>query len=197
MNEMRTFDQGGDPTVRAVVLVEGVSDQLALEALAVRRGRHLDEEGVSIVPMGGATNIARFLERYGRDGFDVKLAGLCDAGEEGTFRRALERAGLGSNLLSAGMERLGFFVCLADLEDELIRCLGVAAVEEVIAVQGDLESFRTFQIQPAWRGRTPEVQLRRFFGTRGGRKIESAALLVKALDLTHVPRPLDAVLAHV
>ena len=95
------------------------------------------------------------------------------------------------------MERLGFYVCVADLEDELIRCLGAAAVERVIDAQGDLASFRTFQKQPAWQGRTKEEQLRRFFGTRGGRKIQSASLLVDALDLTRVPRPLDRVLAHV
>ena len=95
------------------------------------------------------------------------------------------------------MERLGFYVCVADLEDELIRSLGAAAVEQVLDAQGDLESFRTFQKQPAWRGRSIEEQLRRFFGTKGGRKIQSAALLVEALDLAKVPRPLDRVLAHV
>jgi len=95
------------------------------------------------------------------------------------------------------MERVGFFVCIADLEDELIRCLGTAAVEEVIAAQGDLAAYRTFQNQPAWRGRPDQEQLRRFFGTRGGRKIQSAAMLVDALDLSRVPRPLDGVLEHV
>jgi hypothetical protein len=179
------------------VLVEGVSDQLALEALAVRRGRNLDAEGISIVPMGGATNIGRFLARFGPQGFDARLAGLCDAAEEGDFRRGLERAGLGSNLNRGDMERLGFYVCVADLEDELIRALGVAAVEQVIEAQGELVSFRTFQNQPAWRGRTDQEQLRRFLGTHSGRKIQSAALLVNALDLTRVPRPLDRVLPYV
>ena len=180
---------------RAVVLVEGVSDQLALEALARRRGRNLEAEGISIVPLGGATNIGSFLERFGPRGFDVRLAGLCDAAEEGDFRRGLERAGFGANLTRADMERLGFFVCVADLEDELIRALGAAAVEQVIDAQGELDSFRTFQKQPAWRARTHEEQLRRFFGTHRGRKIQSAVLLVDALDLTKVPRPLDGVLA--
>ncbi len=179
---------------RTVVLVEGVSDQLALAALAARRGRNLDAEGILIVPMGGATNIRSFLDRFGPNGLDVKLAGLCDAGEEGDFQRGLERAGFGSNLTRADMERLGFYVCVADLEDELIRSLGAAAVEHVLDAQGDLVAFRTFQKQPEWRGRTAEEQLRRFFGTRGGRKIQSAALLVEALDLTQVPRPLDGVL---
>lgn len=185
------------PGRRSVVLVEGVSDQLALEALAERRGRNLTGEGVSIVSMGGATNIRSFLIRFGLQGLDLRVAGLCDAAEEGDFRRGLERAGFGSNLSRAGMERLGFYVCVADLEDELIRALGVATVEEVIAAQGDLERFRTFQKQPAWRGRTTEEQLRRFFGTHGGRKIQSGAMLVQALDLNRVPRPLDGVLAHV
>jgi hypothetical protein len=177
------------------VLVEGVSDQLALQALAVRRGRNLEAEGISVVPIGGATSIRRFLDRFGPQGLNLGLAGLCDAAEEGDFQRGLERAGLGSNLTRADMEALGFFVCVADLEDELIRSLGAAPVERVIDAQGDLGAFRTFQKQPAWRGRPPEEQLRRFFGTHGGRKIQSAALLVEALDLTRVPRPLDGVLA--
>lgn len=180
----------------AVALVEGVSDQLALEALAVRRGRNLNAEGISIVPIRGSKNIGTFLDLYGPGGFDVRLAGLCDAAEEGDFRRGLERAGLGSNLTRAEMERLGFYVCVADLEDELIRSLGVSAVLQVIEAHGELESFRSFQKQPAWRGRTNQEQLRRFFGTKGGRKIESAASLVNALDLSQVPRPLDRVLAH-
>ncbi len=182
---------------RTVVLVEGVSDKLALEALAARRGRNLDGAGIAIVAMGGATNIGSFLALFGPQGLDVRLAGLCDSGEEGDFQRGLERAGLGSNLTRADMERLGFYVCVADLEDELIRSLGSDAVERVIDAQGDLESFRTFQKQPAWRGRKNEEQLRRFFGTRGGRKIQSAAMLVEALDLAQVPRPLDRLLAHI
>jgi hypothetical protein len=184
-------------SARTVVLVEGMSDELALEALARRRSRRLHDEGVAIVPMGGSKNIGRFLDLFGPHGSDVGLAGLCDAAEEGDFRRGLERAGVGSNLTRAEMERIGFYVCVADLEDELIRSLGAAAVERVIDAQGDLTSFRTFQKQPAWQGRTKEEQLRRFFGTHSGRKIQSASLLVDALDLTRVPRPLDRVLAHV
>ncbi|MGH9187711.1 MAG: TOPRIM nucleotidyl transferase/hydrolase domain-containing protein [Acidimicrobiales bacterium] len=182
---------------RAVVLVEGISDQVALEALACRSGRNLDAEGVSIVPIGGATSIGRFLDLFGPQGFGVRLAGLCDAREEGAFRRGLERAGLGSNLTRADMELLGFYVCVSDLEDELIRSLGAAPVEQVVDAQGELGSFRTFQKQPAQQGRTHEEQLRRFMGTRGGRKIRYARLLVDALDLTKVPRPLNRVLAHV
>lgn len=179
---------------RAVVLVEGISDRVALETLAGRRGRDLVEEGVSVVAIGGATNIGRALALLGP--IDVRLAGLCDDGEEGNFRRGLERAGLGSNLTRANMERLGFYVCVVDLEDELIRSLGTDTVESVIEAQGELGSYRTFQRQPAQRLRTREQQLRRFMGTHSGRKILYARLLVEALDLTKVPRPLEGVLAH-
>ena len=167
---------------KSVVLVEGTSDQVAVETLAERRNVDLVAERVEIVPIGGAHAIGRFLAHFGPLG--VPLGGLYDAAEEGEFGR-LTRAGMGS---------LGFFVCVADLEDELIRALGVAAVEQVIEAQGDLASFRTLQKQPAWRGQPVEEQLRRFLGSGGSRKIRYARLLVEALDPDAAPAPLDRVL---
>jgi hypothetical protein len=180
-----------------VVLVEGVSDRLAVETLARRRGCDLEDEGVKVVPIGGAQALPRFLARFGPSGLDITLAGLCDAGEERAVRRSLERAGLGSELTRAEVERLGFFVCNADLEDELIRAVGVEALERILEREGDLRSFRTLQKQPAWRGRPVHDQLRRFMGSGGRRKIRYAQLLVDALELDRMPRPLDRVLAHV
>jgi hypothetical protein len=182
---------------RTVVLVEGVSDRVAVQAMAARRGRDLAGEGVGVVPMGGARSIGRYLRLFGPGGLDLTLAGLCDAGEEGDVGRGLERAGLGANLGRAEMASLGFYVCVLDLEDELIRCLGAAAVEQVVASQGELGPFRTFQRQPAQRERGLHQQLHRFMGTGSGRKTRYAQLLVDALDLTNVPEPLDRLLAHV
>ena len=182
-------------TARTVVLVEGVSDQFALEALAARRGRDLAAEGIAVMPTGGATTIGRFLAQLGPQGRGLRLAGLYDAAEEAGVRRRLERAGLG-NLTRVDMEALGFFVCVVDLEDELIRALGATAVEQVLDADGELGSFRIFQQQPAHRGESPTAQLHRFMGTRSGRKIRYGRLLVEALDLTQVPRPLDRLLAH-
>jgi hypothetical protein len=178
-------------TVERVVLVEGGSDRAALLALAARRGRDLAAEGVAVLAMGGVTNVGRFLAAVDPG---AVVAGLCDAGEEPHVRRQLERAGRGAARGRADLERLGFFVCDADLEDELIRALGTAAVERVVAELGELGSLRTFQGQPAQRGRPEPAQLRRFMGTRAGRKLRYATALVDALDLDRVPRPLDAVL---
>jgi hypothetical protein len=183
--------------VNAVVLVEGISDRVALETLAARRGRDLAREGVEILPIGGAQAAGRFLSELGPRGRNLRLAGLCDAGEEREFRRGLERAGVGAPVTRSEMERLGFYVCDRDLEDELIRALGAAAVEEIVEAQGDLRSFRTMQKQPEWRGRPREQQLRRFMGSGGRRKIRYARFLVDALDAAQVPRPLECVLAHV
>ena len=132
------------------------------------------------MPIGGAQAIGRFLNLFGPRGLDVALAGLCDAGEERDFGRGLERVGLGSDLTRADMETLGFYVCDEDLEDELIRAHGVAAVERIVDAQGELRSFRTLQKQAAWQGRPAEEQLRRFLGSGGRRKIRYARLLVEA-----------------
>jgi hypothetical protein len=179
---------------RAAILVEGTSDLVAIETLAERRGLNTDALGISLVPMGGAQAIGRFLDLFVPQG--LRLAGLCDAGEEDDFARELERAGLGEKLTRDDMEQLGFFVCVEDLEDELIRAHGAAAVELVVEAEGDLGSFRTLQKQPEWRERPVEEQLRRFMGSGGSRKIRYARLLVDALDLDRIPRPLDRVLAH-
>jgi hypothetical protein len=182
---------------RAVILVEGSSDKAAIEALARRRGRALDAEGVSVVAMGGAQAIGRYLHLFGPRGENRKVAGLCDAGEVGDFQRGLERAGFGSPVTRVDMERLGFYVCDPDLEAELIRAVGPHAVVQIAAEHGDLQAFRTLQKQPAWAGRSTEEQLRRWMGSGGRRKIRYAAYLVEALNPGDVPRPLARLLDYV
>jgi len=176
-----------DPGSCAVVLVEGMSDQAAVETLAERSGRDLRAEGVFVVPMGGATNIGHFVELFGPGGFGVRLAGLCDQGEERDFRRGLDRAGTGAPS----------FVCVADLEDELIRALGTRRVEELIEAEGEGGPFLTFTRQPAHRGAARDQQLHRFMGTRSGRKIRYGHILAAALDLTLIPSPLAALLSAI
>ena len=181
----------------ALVLVEGPSDRAAVESLAARRGRDLAAERVAVIDTGGATNIGHFLGRLARLSDRVTLAGLCDEAEVRFIAGGLERAGYGRVLDRDDLGAFGFFVCVADLEDELIRALGVAGVEEVIAGQGELGSLRLFQNQVAQRDRAPEDQLHRFMGTRSMRKIRYAALLAEALDLARMPQPLAALLDRV
>jgi OLD-like protein len=173
-----------------VVLVEGISDRLALETLAERRGRDLDAEGISVIAIGGAHALGNALRDIEPG---VRVAGLCDAGEEAAFRRALEANSVGTAVDRTRLEALGFYVCDADLEDELIRAVGCARVAEIIDAERETGRFRTFQKQPKKRALSLEAQLHGFMWNR---KIRYAPLLVQALDLDHVPRPLDGVLGH-
>lgn len=193
----RSLDPPADAHSRAVVLVEGHSDRVALEVLARRRGRDLEREAVRIVAMGGATNVGHFLDRYGPRGLGVKVAGLYDSAEERFFAQGLERAGLGAGLSSAGLAQRGFFVCTPDLEDELIRALGAEQVEQLVGAQGEIASFRRLQRQPAQRERTLHDQLRRLMSGRSGGKLRYAGIMAEAIDLSRVPRPLGAVLDFV
>jgi hypothetical protein len=184
--------------VSAVVLVEGDSDKAAVETLADRLGRDLEVEGVSIVSMGGASSIGNFLlQAVATASPSATLAGLCDEAEVDQFRRALEAAELGSDLSVADMEALGFFVCSRDLEDELIRSLDHSTIERILTEQGELGKFRKFQNQPQWRDKPLDDQFHRFAGIKSGRKIRYGRVLVEALDLNAVPRPLECVLAFI
>jgi hypothetical protein len=182
---------------RVVVLVEGISDHMALDAVARRVGRDFDDDGVAILPVGGAHALARFVRDLGPNGAGHRLAGLYDADEAETVHRALTAGGLGRPRTASDTERLDFFVCTDDLEDELIRALGFDAVLDVLKSQGDLGSFRTMQKQPAWRDRPPELQLRRFLVSGAKRKLRYARVLVEALDTERLPPPLAKLLAAV
>ena len=168
-------------TQRAVILVEGLSDRIALETLAVRRGRDLADEGVAVVAIGGAQAIDRAVRGLS----NLRIAGLYDVAEERAVLRGLERAGLGAE---------GFFACDPDLEGELVRALGAERMLELVEARGQLGAFTTYRKQPAQREKPLEAQLH---GWLHNWKIRYAAPLVEALDLMRVPQPLDRALAYV
>jgi hypothetical protein len=183
------------PGTGTVVLVEGDSDRDAVVTLARRFGIDPAERSTAVVAMGGATNVGHHLRRLGPGGLGLRLLGLCDAGEVGHFAQAFGRAGLPAGP-DAPAAAGGFHVCRDDLEEELIRALGVEAVLAFAADRGELAAFRTLQGQPAQRGRPVEHQLHRFIGTRAGRKRAYGAGLAAAVPLDAVPAPLAALLAQ-
>jgi hypothetical protein len=164
---------------RTVVLVEGRSDCVAIETLAARLGRDLEREGVRVVGIGGASNIAKCAAQYADH---ATVLGLCDRNEERLFRRALPADAV--------------FVCTRDLEDELIRGVGEDETEAIIEAAGELASFRRLQKMPFHRGRARRDQLLRFMGSRSGRKERYARLLAQAVPLDRTPPPLAALLVR-
>ncbi|MDZ5622310.1 hypothetical protein SFC88_15820 [Nocardioides sp. HM23] len=167
---------------RSLVLVEGDSDRTALLTLAGRLGHDLG--GVDVVSMGGITNLRRHLADLTGD---RTVAVLHDAGETAYVDRTL--AGHDGDVAR--------FVCDADLEDELVRALGIPAVLDVVAAAGDLDAWRILLNQPFHRTRPQDAVLRRFWGTTSGRKDKYAALLTAALEPARVPAPLAGVLTAV
>ena len=101
-----------------VIAVEGVSDRVVLELVARRRGRDLAAEGIEIVAIGGAHAISRFVAELPPS---TVVRGLCDTNEAYLFRRVLDDV----------------FVCSPDLEGELIRALGLDAVQTIVADAGE------------------------------------------------------------
>jgi hypothetical protein len=198
---MPTYERGPDATVRAgrlaweraagahgVVLVEGVSDQIAVEAVADVLGVDLGSAGIVVVPIGGAHAIDAALSELGRLATSPSGAVLCDAAEEPFVRRALERGAIPSVAVA---------VCDRDLEDELIRATGPDRIDRVVRDCGDEGSFATMRAQPAWRDAPYDDQVRRFIGAGAGRKHRYAAALVRALAPEELPTPLTAVIDHV
>jgi hypothetical protein len=178
----------------ALILVEGESDAEAVRALAERRGIDLGRRRVHVLAAGGVTNFGRVLRGVRQQPDPVTVAGLYDQGEERHVIRALASAGLEIDRVTPALDQFGFFVCVADLEDELIRALGVDAVLDLLDRQGELRSFEILGKQPQHAGRPIDQQLRRFMGTRATRKVRYGRLLVEALNPARAPGPLNRLL---
>ncbi|EAP97532.1 hypothetical protein JNB_18718 [Janibacter sp. HTCC2649] len=186
------------------VLLEGTSDVAAVRALRARRGVEPDAERCVLVDMGGATNIRRHLVAAAETEPRPRVIGLCDEKEAPYFVRALtayrkvvhgpEGPTPAADVSVSTLPDFGFQICHRDLEDELMRALGVDAT---LAVLADLEldaTFAAFTRQLAWQGRPVLDQLRRFVGTTSGRKELLGGALAAALDESATPAPLAALL---
>lgn len=119
---------------------------------------------------------------------------LLDSGEATHVTHVLEHPATVEALSGRGVAT---FECVVDLEDELIRALGVERVVEIVTAEGDLPAWRIITRQPFHRDRDPADVLHRFFGAGSGRKRRYAALMAAALDAATVPAPLLAAVRHV
>ena len=163
----------------SVVLVEGRSDQAAVEVLFGHDALDSERLDVAVVSMGGATNLVTHLERFA--GKAERIAVLCDAGEEAYVRRMIEADGVSA----------GVFVCRSDLEDELVRAVGLEFMLDFIDRQGEGRRFRTMQKQPDQRDQPVSHHVHNFFGIFSGRKLRYARDLASELNPSDVPEPLQ------
>ncbi len=160
------------------MLVEGESDRRALLTLAPRLGVPYPE----VVVMDGITNLRAHL---------APARGLVlllhDAAETTWVGRVL------ADTARPDLE-VATFVCDVDLEDELVRAVGVGGVLAVVDAQGERTAYERMAQQPAQRDRTDAQRLRRWLGARSGHKTTYAGLLAAAVPLYDVPSPLAGLL---
>lgn len=175
------------PAARAIVLVEGVSDQIAVETAAEVLGADLD--GAVVVPINGAQAIGRVLRELDAGSPHAALVAMCDVRELPFVERARTEL--------ADPERLEIVVCDDDLESELIRAAGEQLVLEVLAAGGDAAAFRTMRRQGVWRDRPFDEQAHRFLRAGARRSQRYASALVRALGEGRIPAPLADVVASV
>ena len=170
-----------------VVLLEGRSDVAAVGAVAATYGLSERDHHYRLVDMGGVTGIRGHLRALRAEPVPVRVLGMCDAGEVSVVVGALEGQGVAGDV---DLAEHGFSVCVADLEEELIRALGPDRVLGVLDRLGLSARFATLQNQPAWRSRPLPDQLHRFAGTTSGRKELLAGTLAAELAAEEVPAPL-------
>ncbi len=156
------------------MLVEGESDRRALRTLALRLGVAVPE----VVVMNGITNLRAHL--VGR----TAVLLLHDLAETTYVDRVLADS-------PADVRR---FVCDADLEDELIRAVGVEGMLAVVDAHGERAAYDLMAQQPAQRDRPDAERLRRWLGARSGHKISYAGYLAEAVPVGSVPAPLGDLL---
>jgi len=171
------------------LLVEGDSDRAALEAVAPQLGLDLAAEAITVTVIGGAGNFGRAIAEAAAAGH--RVGGFYDEKEERFVADALNRQP------GEDLTRQGFFACRADLEQELVRAVGVAAATGVLESRGDLKGFRSFQGQAAYSALDAEEQLRRYLQANGARKATYAAALAEVVEYESVPEPLSGLVTWV
>lgn len=182
------------PGTRLVVLLEGASDVAAVRELMAGSG--IAGDGVELVPLHGVTNIGRVLRELRQVHGDLDVVGMCDAGETRHVERALVEDGL-PVADATDLPAYGFFVCEADLEDELIRALGPEAARDALAGAGLGGKFEALRQQAAWADHPLAEQLHRFCGSASGRKELAAGALAREIGEDAVPEPLGMLLERI
>ncbi|HEY2141087.1 MAG TPA: AAA family ATPase [Solirubrobacteraceae bacterium] len=114
---------------RAVILVEGVAEQLLVPVIAERMGRPLAPNGVAVINIGGVA-FPPFTDLFGSDGLPYRLAAISD-GDGQPSAEELEGEALELSPRAAALkERAG---------DNVLVCLANRTLEWDLAVAGNTQ----------------------------------------------------------
>jgi len=161
-------------TAQRVILVEGVSDRILVEAVATHLKCDLHRKGVTVFSLGGASNFASAIRLFGPTGFDLPLLGLVDEAEASIPAKAL-------NVDPSDLGDHHFEVCRTDLEEEYVRALGVSAVIDLLDASGlftEKAILKRFEAATA-----DDVDQNDLLGLLRKKKVEAATALAETMTL--------------
>jgi putative ATP-dependent endonuclease of OLD family len=147
-----TLDHKAGLFARACVLVEGPTEELGLGELLRRLGVDLVREGIAVVPVGGVTNLAKWVRYYKSHGIPVYPVFDTDSAKTGSDAGKAKEARkdtLAALALDAELDWSGyvegpvgvhdrFAVFDADYETSLRQCFGDAYESLEAAARTDL-----------------------------------------------------------
>jgi hypothetical protein len=141
-----------------------------------------------------ATSISHFLAVLGPCGIDARLGGLVTPG------RKAAPAGAGAG--RARDQRIrrrhggtGLYVCITDLEDELIRAAGTGAVEQIIQAQGELRPSGSSSSSPRSGSAARQSSCTGSWAPGQAARVSTLGCW-QPRSIRPIPRPLNRTLAH-
>jgi putative ATP-dependent endonuclease of OLD family len=118
-------------TAGRVVIVEGPSDRILVEAVAEHLGFQFHRPSISLFELSGADQAKHAVSVFGANGFGLDLYGLVD-------EDARERWGGYLEIEPEELEDNGYQVCDPDLEGVYIDALGVNRIVELLVASPDI-----------------------------------------------------------
>lgn len=179
-----------------VILVEGISDLLAIRMLARRSDRDLDSAGATLLSLDGGGLFVHYLALFGPNGLDLRLLGLVDADHEQTWSIALTNAGVPIADRGA-LNAAGVQVCVPDLEGEFVVALGTQRVAELLDEESQTADFEAWIVQKGLVQVSPERRQAAWIGRSSASKVFWAPVLAENTPLDDIPAPLSALLSDV
>ena len=107
-------------TAKHIIAVEGPSDRMILEEVAVKMGYHLERDGIEILEAGGCTEMHHVLDIFGKNGFNLKVSIVVDEDNGKNLGDLANKLGV----TIGNLAKKSVFVSRKDLEDEYVSAIG-------------------------------------------------------------------------
>jgi putative ATP-dependent endonuclease of the OLD family len=176
-------------TARRVIGVEGTSDRIILQKVAILTGRDLDRLGASVMETDGAGDMGKIVTLFGDNGFRIPLSLLIDADAVPETARKL-------NVPEADLMSHSVWISNPDLEAEYVAALGADIVWQGLQCCGMYTASELRLCAATGPRGTPTDADVAAFCRRGGRGFKvRAAMAVAGLLTPETARKVKSIMA--